>query len=184
MSIIQEALKKAQVTIGIGAPKAAAPGQAKAFEAGQTPGRTPAPVKAKPFPKSIILVSTALLIAAIALISLSLGPLVATRLGRDGTQASTPPAQEVRYRALPPSETGRSAVDETQAASRQDAELASTAPNLVLNGIMYLEEGPRAIVNNVMVEVGEYASGARVVRISKKSVVLVYNDVEITLNLK
>ncbi len=184
MSIIQEALKKAQGAIGIGASKAA-PCQTKAVEAGQAPHKAPAPAKAKPLPKSIILVSTALLIAAIALVSLSLGPLVATRPGRDaGAQAPTPPAQEVRYRALPKAELDQSAGVEAQATARQAAELASTAPKLVLNGIMYLEEGPRAIVNNAMVEVGEYASGAKVVRIDRKSVVLVYNDVEITLNLK
>ena len=184
MSIIQDALKKAQITIGAGAPKAA-PGQTKAFEDGQAPRTAPAPAKAKPFPKFIIPVSTALLIAAITLIALSLGPLVATRPGRDaGIPAPTPPVQEVRYRALPKADLDRSAGVEAHEAARQGAELASTAPNLVLNGIMYLEEGPRAIVNNAMVEVGEYVSGAKVVRIDRKSVVLVYNDVEITLNLK
>ncbi|MDD5174576.1 MAG: hypothetical protein WC419_00820 [Candidatus Omnitrophota bacterium] len=58
------------------------------------------------------------------------------------------------------------------------------APDLELNGIMYLEERPRAIINGNIVEVGESVSGARVDAIKIDSVLLNYNDLEITLRLK
>ncbi len=57
-------------------------------------------------------------------------------------------------------------------------------PDLSLNGIMYLEDGPRAIINNSIVEVGNTVAGATVTRIDRKSVALESNGVEITLNLK
>lgn len=57
-------------------------------------------------------------------------------------------------------------------------------PDLSLNGIMYLEDGPRAIINNSIVEVGNTVAGATVTKINKKSVVLESNGVEITLKLK
>lgn len=57
-------------------------------------------------------------------------------------------------------------------------------PSLILNGIMYLEEGPRAIINNSIVSEGDIVSGARVKNISKKSVTLESRDAEIKLILK
>lgn len=58
------------------------------------------------------------------------------------------------------------------------------APDLELNGIMYMQETPRAIINGNMVEVGESVSGAKIDAINKDSVLLNYNDLEITLKLK
>ena len=57
-------------------------------------------------------------------------------------------------------------------------------PGLTLNGIMYIEEGPKAIINNSIVETGDLVSGAKVIKINPKNVVLEHNEVEITLNLK
>ena len=57
-------------------------------------------------------------------------------------------------------------------------------PDLALNGIMYLETGPRAIINNKIVQEGDMVGGATVVLINKNSAILKYNDVEITLSLK
>jgi hypothetical protein len=95
---------------------------------------------------------------------------------------SVQPAQEVSYRPLPRQDSGQQGqLPET---ALRPAAFTSGAPNLALNGIMYIEESPRAIINNSIVEAGDSISGARVVRIERKSVTLVYNDVEITLNLK
>jgi hypothetical protein len=58
------------------------------------------------------------------------------------------------------------------------------APDLELNGIMYLQDRPRAIINGNMVEAGESVSGARINTITRDSVLLNYNDLEITLKLK
>jgi hypothetical protein len=58
------------------------------------------------------------------------------------------------------------------------------APDLELNGIMYLDEKPRAIINGNTVVVGESVNGARIDAITTDSVLLNYNDLEITLKLK
>lgn len=184
MSIIQEALKKAQVSVGAGAPKEPAR-EPKAGQPQQPPAKAAHAVKPGIFPKTVVIAATVVLIAAIAVVALFVGSLVSTRPGQDAASAlPAPPAQEVRLRELPKAEADAVSGGAAQDAARLNAELASTAPKLVLNGIMYLEEGPRAIVNNAMVEVGDFVSGAKVVRIDRKNVVLVYNDVEITLTLK
>jgi hypothetical protein len=54
----------------------------------------------------------------------------------------------------------------------------------VLNGIMYLEGAPRAIINNAMVEEGDTVDGAKVVKIEKRTVVLQQNGYDINLNIK
>jgi len=53
----------------------------------------------------------------------------------------------------------------------------------VLNGIMYLVDGPRAIINNIIVGEGETVNGAKVEKIKKDSVLLKYNDSEVALNI-
>jgi len=59
-----------------------------------------------------------------------------------------------------------------------------SAPNFALNGIMYLESGPRAIINNTVVEAGDSIRGAKVVNIGKTSVTLLFEDSEIKLTLR
>ena len=61
---------------------------------------------------------------------------------------------------------------------------ASQPADLTLNGIMYIREKPRAIINGNVVEVGESVSGAKVSAINEDRVLLNYNGVEITLKLK
>ena len=53
----------------------------------------------------------------------------------------------------------------------------------VLNGIMQLVDGPRAIINDIMVGEGETVNGAKVEKIKKDSVLLNYNDSEVALNI-
>ena len=53
----------------------------------------------------------------------------------------------------------------------------------VLNGIMQLIDGPRAIINDIIVGEGETVNGARVEKIKKDSVLLNYNDSEVALNI-
>jgi len=62
--------------------------------------------------------------------------------------------------------------------------IAGQAPNLTLNGVMYLKESPRAIINGNMVQEGDSVNGARVTAINKDNVRLDYNNAEITLKLK
>lgn len=54
---------------------------------------------------------------------------------------------------------------------------------LNLSGIMYLEDGPRALINNTMVTVGSLIGGARVVDIQKDAVVLDVDGSENVLKL-
>lgn len=58
------------------------------------------------------------------------------------------------------------------------------APRLVLNGIMYIEDAPRAIINNAIVREGGTVAGATVVRINERSAILKKGSLEITLTLK
>jgi len=53
----------------------------------------------------------------------------------------------------------------------------------VLNGIMQLVDGPRAIINDIIVGEGETIGGAKVTKIKKDSVILNYNDSEVDLNI-
>lgn len=61
---------------------------------------------------------------------------------------------------------------------------ADAPPEFILNGIMYLEGSPRAIVNDSMVEAGDMVGGARVVKIEKRNVLLEYDGAELRLDLK
>jgi len=53
----------------------------------------------------------------------------------------------------------------------------------ILDGIMYIAERPRAIINNIIVGEGESVAGASVEKINKDNVVLKYNESEVTLKL-
>jgi len=53
----------------------------------------------------------------------------------------------------------------------------------ILDGIMYIADRPRAIINNIIVGEGEAVDGANVEKINKDNVVLKYNESEVTLKL-
>ena len=87
----------------------------------------------------------------------------------------------------------------SQAKTKMDAAEAYSAPTLDiarlqvakspmltfgLNGIMQLDGGLKAIINNVVVEEGDVIKGALVAKIDKQSVLLKFNDSEIMLKLK
>ncbi len=61
---------------------------------------------------------------------------------------------------------------------------SAAVPNLALNGIMYEDENPRAIVNGYTVREGGSVSGAVVKEIRKDCVVLSTPDAEVTLRLQ
>ena len=62
--------------------------------------------------------------------------------------------------------------------------LFNQSGDLVLSGIMHLEDGPRAIINNSMVAAGDTVGEAMIVSITDNSVVLKKGNSEIVLNLK
>ncbi len=57
-------------------------------------------------------------------------------------------------------------------------------PKFILNGIMSLNNAPKAIINDSMVGEGDIIGGAKVIKIGTNNVVLNLNDLEITLILK
>ncbi len=92
-------------------------------------------------------------------------------------------------KAVPPSLSSIAA----ERATERPSALASSgqtnqSPNLVLNGIMYVEEKPKAIINGMVVREGDVISGATVTFITENNVLLKYNNndnqVEVTLKLK
>jgi hypothetical protein len=57
-------------------------------------------------------------------------------------------------------------------------------PDLVLSGIVQLVDGPRAIINDVMIGVGGIVNGATVTKIDKDSVSLEKKETQITLGME
>jgi len=184
MSIIQEALVKAQAEVRPADQEPEVRPVAK--EETANPPVRPAALKApnRPLPAKNRIKP---LVGAIALIIMVFAIFYAGLLSFKGYgeagKTVTINAQEVTYRPIV-----RDGAEDGPAVGgpSQSSILAGmgAGPELVLNGIMYLEEGPRAIINNGIVMTGDLVSGAKVTNITRKNVVLEYEDVEITLNLK
>ncbi len=60
---------------------------------------------------------------------------------------------------------------------------AAPPPKFMLSGIMYIESGPKAIINGSVVQEGDVISGATVKKIDRVDVVLSYEDLEILLKM-
>jgi hypothetical protein len=62
------------------------------------------------------------------------------------------------------------------------------APDIILSGIMYTKENPKAIINGTVVREGDVISGATITSITAKNVLLKYNSkdnqVEVGIKLK
>jgi hypothetical protein len=63
-------------------------------------------------------------------------------------------------------------------------QLVMIQDEFTLSGIMDLEDGPRATINNATLSEGDNVGGAKVVKINNDSVVLKKRDAEIVLHLK
>lgn len=183
MSIIQEALKKAQTTYTEETVKTALPRRADtdAVSAAQKKRRA-----AIPFIKPV---SAAVLLILIAGFGLNL--FFSQNSAKTAKDRSH---QNVSYRPVAkdaasenPSDAGLGirVEDITSPIKRVISSGAAlvSAPDFQLNGIMYIQDSPRAIINGNMVKVGGSISGARITAINKNSVLLNYNDMEITLEL-
>jgi hypothetical protein len=173
MSIIQEALEKAQSD---GKPEASLP---KSVQATKKPEKIAPSTGIFPRRKATSrMPDKKAFITAVSFIVLALALLLVVRFlsgtGDRTNRTSAKNSQEVSYRPLV-----RDTVKEPSEPVNKE-----TAPDLVLNGIMYIEGRPRAIVNNFIVEQGDSVLGATVTGIKRESVVLEYEDMEITLNLK
>jgi hypothetical protein len=187
MSIIQEALRKAQGRHaenkkGAPPPEAGAP-LAASKEVLKPAEQVPSHAAAHRARIFLSVIAAVLFAVVLKQTLFDKGPSPALKEGR-------PSYQEVKYKNIEPEkETGKmeESVTEKAAAAFPKPEhfgLKPAAPDLVLNGIMYLPSHPQAIINNSVVTEGDTVSGAVVKRISRNSVVLEYDKLEITLNLK
>ncbi|MFA6384924.1 MAG: hypothetical protein WCY10_06120, partial [Candidatus Omnitrophota bacterium] len=64
------------------------------------------------------------------------------------------------------------------------SEMRHKKPTFTLGGIVLTPKGPKAIINNNIVKVGDAVNGAKVLKIAKESVELSVDGVELVLNLE
>lgn len=200
MSIIQEALKKAQGGTG------KAPGTAKTSEAVCVQGKQaagsvegpdrPAAVGPKTPVSDHDRKAVVWLVAILVIVAFfAAGQFLPKRAA--GISKSPDAEVAVNSKAASASEatTGKSDTDVKRSGTddfpalpsivfKQPEEKAAPGPEFALNGIMYLEGSPRAIINDSMVGIGDVVSGAKVIKIEKRYVVLQYRGSEISLDLK
>lgn len=189
MSIIQEALKRAQYNYV---------GRKSLPQARKESGQEPAiPVPAEVLDVRIITKKIAVAVFVIALLALAVSFGIRTLFSKIVTmdkerrsKDSIVAAQKTEPdKTVPPSPSSGA----VERATENPLALAlfgktNQSPNLVLNGIMYTEEKPKAIINGTVVREGDVISGASVASITENSVLLKYNNnsnqVEVTLKLK
>lgn len=182
MSIIQEALKKAQMTYAKEAIKMEPPKNVDTDIVVNRPRRL-----TTSFAKLIPGVALLVLVAGFGLNSFLSKSSVESR--RDGSY------HDVSYKTIVRDDSLRKMPDpgigiraEDIAPSVKSVISSGTAfvhaPDLELNGIMYLQERPRAIINGNIVGIGESVNGARIDAINSNNVLLNYDNLEITLKLK
>ena len=202
MSIIQEALKKAERQIKDMKQASSLSGPSAPRISPSSPGG-PAQEKNTPAttgydPKAVVILLVILIVTAVVAASqlfpkknIFTKPAAKTSASeiQETKEVMKPAAAPLKVEKFPalssivfqpqqPAGAAASSVEST------NVKAAQTAPEFVLNGIMYLEGSPRAIINDSMVEEGEMVNGARVVKIDKKNVLLEYNGAEIILGLK
>ncbi|MCX5686037.1 MAG: hypothetical protein NTW09_01010 [Candidatus Omnitrophica bacterium] len=162
MSIVQEAMKKAQ---NIRYP-----------EIGRSPSRNTL---------GNSLGRVALLIIFIVLLGATIKQ-VSFSSGKSGAKTGSPIVEAI-YKPISSIDmkTNDSPIAETYTNSAAGWKVAKERfPDFVLNGIMELVDGPRAIVNNVIVATGDIIGGATVRKIDKDRVVLQKEDSVITLGME
>lgn len=164
MSIIQEALKK------IGSPDKKAADEHKKPAIPVEGVKKHEPAVETPGPKYVYYVITALLVIILAGIVMKVS-------GSPSAPSPSAPASVIKKMEpiLPKIERR----EETVQPRRRKSDIGG----FVLNGIMYLVDGPRAIINDIIVGEGETVNGAKVEKIGKDNVLLKYKDSEVDLNI-
>lgn len=196
MSIIQEALKKIEVPERVSPPPRAAtppvPPAARAREAAIVRSTAESRTRVATPARREFVWMIPLIVAAVAALT-ALVIVVAVLVGSASRRKADPVVPAVKTddpvsadAAVRHQEAIYKTIEPASAAERLSPRtvVRTEPPDLMLGGIMYLENGKRAIINNVIVSEGDMVAGATVGAINKKSVILTYNNVEITLNLK
>ena len=190
MSIIQEALRRAQYDYAV---KKSLP---QVHEEPRQAPATPAPAEA--LDARVITKKIAAIVYVIVLLSLVTGfgiralfsKIAAMDKERKSSNLIVAVQKAPPDKAISPSISSGAverAATETSSASVSSGQ-ANQPPNLVLNGIMYVEEKLKAIINGTVVRVGDVIDGAVVTSITEKNVLLKYNNndnqVEVSLKFK
>ncbi|MDP3730428.1 MAG: general secretion pathway protein GspB [Candidatus Omnitrophota bacterium] len=189
MSIIQEALKRAQYNYA---------GKKRPPQAYEKPVQEPAaPVPGEAIDARAMTKKIAVVVYLIVLLALVTGfgmrALFSKMVAMDKEKRSKDLI--VAAQENPPDKAAPSAPSPATAEQAIEKPLAMVSsaqtnqvPSLVLNGIMYTEVRPKAIINGTVVREGDVISGATVTSITRKNVLLKYNNdnnqVEVTLKLK
>jgi hypothetical protein len=166
MSIIQEALKKAQGTY----TKTVSPPQADIAVKETVDDKIAAPIPHQPVSAKPVLIPVVVVLTIVIGFGLKL-----FLTDTSNVKAKEPDRPHQVVTLQPVAESIKNSIP--------TAFISGQAPNLILNGIMYIQERPRAIINGNMVEEGDSVSGARVTAISKDDVTLDYNSTQINLKL-
>lgn len=172
MSIIQEALKKVERKV---APEAGLPQKV----AGPRQTEITPQHKATPFGIKPVILAVFIIVVIFTVWQFSLGDRAKSKNAAKADSVATAPHQEITYKPIVEKKAEPAEV-------RTDvvANLKKQEPKFILNGIMYLEDGPQAIINDALVREGDIVNSAKVARINRNSVVLNLDDVEMTLILK
>jgi len=191
MSIIQEALKKVQANVA--KKDMQMPAQPEAAKEINTSG-TFSENRSKNDMPSHSNLGAYLIAAFVALLVITIWQVASKRpekISRSGQiqsplPASSNPQTDTKYLPLSDLEIKPiftpSDAFKTDAAGKSPGAIAPS--NIVLSGIMYLEGGPRAMLNNSIVAEGETVDGYTVLKINRRDVVLKSDNSEITLELK
>lgn len=191
MSIIQEALKKAQNMPGIKERINKDPSSDSFVSARPKSALAPVsklPVKSifKPMPFYIAAAGVVALIGILAIALLFAGK----NLLHKAPEIESPDAhQQVTYKPIAAASLQKETTEpKAQAVDTKPVdtvfEVKPQLPQLILNGIMYMEGSPRAIINGNVVVEGDSVSGAEVRKITRNNVVLKFKDTEIVIDLK
>jgi|GEM_PF-3992261 len=172
MSIINEALKKVQEI-------------RKEHPSKDTAAPSPAGIEAKPHislsvpanKKGIVKIAGIVVIIGVTAIALlkTTGILFPKK-----TIPAAPVSTRPQPRALPKPAPETENPSVAPSSSSQDDSL----PTLILNGIVYDEQRPYAIVNNRVLQKGEEIEGAQLIEIYKDKVKFLFQDREIELNAR
>lgn len=175
MSIIQEALKKAQVDLKRTGQEDASSDTLRSASAATPPL---AEKRASTARITSIKVVVSVFVTALLLLFSIAAAFVLIHKKTDSVKtdeaAGRTPAQDISY----------APIRKHDADQGKPASIAVKAPELNLSGIMYSEESPRAIINDRIVGPDDLVSGAKIKKINPRNVVLEFEDTEITLNLK
>lgn len=176
MSIIQEALRKAQGSyVENNEPERGKEEKTKgSFD--KSPAYTKPDIKA--FDKINTKKSNRLpvLVGILLFLFMVYGFMLSAKYSGSNTQAAAPSAVKQTNKLLPSS---------FPAPKMDQPDLfTSRTPNFSLNGIMYVENRPQAIINGYILEEGDSINGATVLVIEKDCVLLEINSSNVRLELE